>query len=143
VGPLRFGDKLFRFDAQRLDENTDGACGQSGLGEPADVMGYPRRGRRAVGLTGGSARPVGSRPALMPPRVARFEKGRGLGAEPPQTPVADKCQLPAGEITWRLVMGEYSGVSTAAAYHCIDIRSRNLPVVGVRGGMCLPAPHCR
>jgi hypothetical protein len=37
------------------------------------------------------------------------------------------------------VMGEYSGVPTEAAYHCIRLRSRNSPGVGVRGGMSLPA----
>jgi len=37
-------------------------------------------------------------------------------------------------------MGEYSGVPTEAAYHCIRLRSRNLPGAGVRGGMSLPAP---
>jgi hypothetical protein len=65
VSPLRFGNKPFRFDAKHLNENTDGAGSLASTSLPT------RRdtrvaGRRAVRPTGGSTRPVGSLPALMP-----------------------------------------------------------------------------
>src|SRR4051812_47181670 len=62
------------------------------------------------------------------PAHRRCEGRRGWGAVPPQTPVADKCRLSAREITWRLVIGEYSRARTDAADYCIGVGSRNLPV---------------